>query len=576
MGVSTVSRPPRVKEFLIFDSYRIKSQGKLDKDFLYTGLIILFTGISLLFSWQFLTCAGILLGLLFYHKNIFKSGLIVPATIREDVSEEIGIKAENTVTVGIMNEIPVKAGAVGNVEFRETPEKIPGGKSKKWQKRRRNRRKQKKSAAPGRNPVKAARKIEGATVKPIEAVGKIEDVVAKAIDSIRKIEETVVKPVGSAEKIEETIVKAIEAVGKIEEAAAKTIESIGKIEKAAEKAIAAAETATAAARKITEFSEATENIQEVSGEKLKPEEEAERIDVSEPQAPEEVVLPINENEEDRVSYLLNPFIPREFLNILHKNTALDLKLGDHIKREMTIFFSDIRDFTTLSEDLTPEESFKFINSYLTRIVPVIEKHGGFVDKYIGDAILALYPQANGADMAVQTAIEIQEKLLEYNIHRAKSGYRPLAMGIGLHTGTLMLGVVGVNGRMQNTVISDAVNLASRLESMTKAFNISMAISEQTFKKLEDPGSYMYRFIGQVRVKGKAEPVSVYEILNGINPEIMDKKMKANRFFEEGMLSFKRKYYAEAKDNFEKVLEILPDDGASIFYKEYCEAKIVPA
>jgi two-component system sensor histidine kinase ChiS len=310
-----------------------------------------------------------------------------------------------------------------------------------------------------------------------------------------------------------------------------------------------------------------------TGEKLDANMEADEanISVSGSQTSEEVILPVKEDE--KVSYLLNPFIPREFLNILHKNTALDLKLGDHTEQEMTIFFSDIRDFTALSEDLTPEESFKFINSYLTRIVPAIERHGGFVDKYIGDAILALYPQANGADMAVQTAIEIQEKLLEYNIHRAKSGYRPLAMGIGLHTGTLMLGVVGVYGRMQNTVISDAVNLASRLESMTKAFNISMAISEQTFKKLEDPGSYMYRFIGQVRVKGKAEPVSVYEILNGINPEIVDKKMKANRFFEEGMLSFKRKYYADAKDYFEKVLEILPDDGASIFYKEYCEAKI---
>ncbi|MDR2102081.1 MAG: adenylate/guanylate cyclase domain-containing protein [Treponema sp.] len=269
----------------------------------------------------------------------------------------------------------------------------------------------------------------------------------------------------------------------------------------------------------------------------------------------------------------NPFIPQEFLDILKKETVMDLQLGDHIKQEMTIFFSDIRQFTDLSENLTPEESFKFINSYLSRIVPEITDKGGFVDKYIGDAILALYPQASGADMAVRTAIAIQKRILEYNIHRASCGYRPLSMGIGLHTGTLMLGVVGVKGRMQNTVISDAVNLASRLESITKFFNVSMAISEQTFKKLADPGAYLYRFIGKVRVKGKSEPVSVFEIFDGIKSDIMERKMKANTYFEQGMLSYYQKEFGEALINFRKVLDILPEDGASLFYMQNCLAKI---
>jgi class 3 adenylate cyclase len=279
----------------------------------------------------------------------------------------------------------------------------------------------------------------------------------------------------------------------------------------------------------------------------------------------------------QVTRKMNPFVPKEFLNILNKESVMDLKLGDHVMQEMTIFFSDIRKFTELFEGLSPEDSFKFINSYLTRIVPVIEQHGGFVDKYIGDAILALYPQANGADMAVRTAIEIQRKILEYNNHRAKCGYRPLEIGIGLHTGTLMLGVVGVHNRMQNTVISDSVNLSSRVEGLTKAFNVSMAISGQTFQKLEHPESYMFRYLGNVKVKGKGEPTRVYEILDGINPEIMERKMKANRFFEEGMFSYSKKKYIEALDNFNKVLEILPDDGASIAYMQNCMAKLaVPA
>ncbi|QQO08234.1 adenylate/guanylate cyclase domain-containing protein [Breznakiella homolactica] len=279
----------------------------------------------------------------------------------------------------------------------------------------------------------------------------------------------------------------------------------------------------------------------------------------------------------QVSSAINPFIPKEFLTILNKTSVMDLQLGDHTKQEMTIFFSDIRQFTDLSEQLTPEESFKFINSYLSRIVPVITEQGGFIDKYIGDAILALYPQDNGADSAVRSAIEIQKKLVEYNYHRSKCGYRALSMGIGLHTGTLMLGVVGVEDRMQNTVISDAVNLTSRLESITKVFNISLAISEETFKKLEDPGSYMYRFIGKVRVKGKVDPVSVFEIFDGIDPSALDRKMQASTHFEEGMIRYYQKNFPEALGSFRKVLEILPEDGASIFYLDNCMAKLkVPA
>jgi class 3 adenylate cyclase len=310
-------------------------------------------------------------------------------------------------------------------------------------------------------------------------------------------------------------------------------------------------------------------------------ESGERPEIAEPEMAEvvESVAALDDENQlssenfGQVTRKMNPFVPREFLNILNKESVMDLKLGDHVMQEMTIFFSDIRRFTELFEGLSPEDSFKFINSYLTRIVPVIEAHGGFVDKYIGDAILALYPQENGADMAVRTAIEIQRKILEYNTHRAKCGYRPLEIGIGLHTGNLMLGVVGVHNRMQNTVISDSVNLASRVESLTKAFNVSMAISGQTFQKLEHPESYMFRYLGNVKVKGKGEPTRVYEILDGINPEIMERKMRANRFFEEGIFSYSKKNYLEALNSFNKVLEILPNDGASIAYMQNCITKI---
>jgi two-component system sensor histidine kinase ChiS len=236
----------------------------------------------------------------------------------------------------------------------------------------------------------------------------------------------------------------------------------------------------------------------------------------------------------------NPFIPREFLDIIGKENVGDLRLNDHVEQEMTIFFSDIRDFTSLLEDLTPEESFKFINSYLTRIVPVIEMNGGFVDKYVGDAIMALFPDKNGPDQAVRTAIEIQKRLVDYNEQRKKYGYRPIAMGIGIHTGEVMLGVVGVYNRMQNTVFSDSVNLASRVESLTKAFNVSMAISGQTFQGLEHPESYMFRYLGNVRVKGKRAIIQVFEVLDETTKDILEKKMRTDRYFQEGLMSFMMK------------------------------------
>ncbi len=294
--------------------------------------------------------------------------------------------------------------------------------------------------------------------------------------------------------------------------------------------------------------------------------------VRRPTVRKEAAEPVLSDYVDLVSIALTRFVPKEFLAILNKENASELKLGDHVKKDMTIFFSDIRSFTSLSEGLTPEENFRFINSYLSRVVPVVTDHGGFVDKYIGDAIMALFPSEGGADAAVRASIEMQKRIVEYNGHRANCGYRPLAMGIGLHTGTLMLGVVGVEDRMQSTVISDAVNLASRLESITKVFNVSLAISEETFKSLADPGAYMYRFIGKVRVKGKLEPVSVFEIFDGVDEALLDRKMKANRFFEQGMLAYYQKDFPGAMFYFRKVIEVLPEDGASAFYLDNCLAK----
>ncbi|HYO06762.1 MAG TPA: adenylate/guanylate cyclase domain-containing protein, partial [Phototrophicaceae bacterium] len=169
----------------------------------------------------------------------------------------------------------------------------------------------------------------------------------------------------------------------------------------------------------------------------------------------------SKSELEKIAAASARFVPREFLRFLKIESIVDARLGDSVQAEMTIMFADIRSFTSLSESMSPQQNFDFINSYLSRVGPVIRQYNGFIDKYIGDGIMALFP--NRAEDAVQAAVEMQHQVKIYNLHRQNSGYQPIALGIGLHTGTLMLGTIGEAERMESTVISDAVNLASRVE-----------------------------------------------------------------------------------------------------------------
>jgi two-component system sensor histidine kinase ChiS len=235
---------------------------------------------------------------------------------------------------------------------------------------------------------------------------------------------------------------------------------------------------------------------------------------------------------------------------------------------MTILFSDIRSFTTLSEGMSPRENFNFLNSYLSRVGPVIRNHNGFIDKYIGDAVMALFPES--AEDAMQAAIDMQKQVAIYNVHRQKSGYVPVAIGIGLHTGSLMLGTIGEEQRMESTVISDAVNLASRMEGLTKVYGASVVISGQTLIHLEDPTKYNYRFLGKVQVKGKKDSVAVFEVLDCYSPNTIEMKLESRTKFERAILLYQGEKFAEANQLFKKVLEADETDRAAKFYVDRCE------
>jgi class 3 adenylate cyclase len=214
----------------------------------------------------------------------------------------------------------------------------------------------------------------------------------------------------------------------------------------------------------------------------------------------------------QINVSLERFIPKEILGYLDRRSIVDIELGDFSERPMVVLFSDIRDFTSLSETMTPQQNFKFINSYLRRMGPVIRKHGGFVDKYLGDGIMALFPR-NPSD-AVHAALEMRQALAEYNVDRAKAGYQPVRVGIGLHWGELMLGTIGENQRMDSTVISDTVNTASRLEGLTKLLGTDILLSGQTLAALDPTtlGLFDFQFLSEQTVKGRQEPIQVYSVV----------------------------------------------------------------
>ena len=265
------------------------------------------------------------------------------------------------------------------------------------------------------------------------------------------------------------------------------------------------------------------------------------------------------------------FVPREFLSLLDKHSILQVKLGDQVAKEITVMFSDIREFTAISETMTPKEVFDFINGYLGQMEPVLIEHHGIIDKYIGDAIMALFPSS--ADDAIHGAIAMLKKLTKYNQFLQSIDFKPMQIGIGLNTGPLMLGTVGGQHRMDGTVIADAVNVASRVEGLTKIYGTPLLITEQTYLKLADPLQYHVRVIDAVKVKGKSEEVTVYEIFDAEPPEIMALKDQTRDDFEEGFVLYHWEEYQDAQPLFERVLQINETDQAAQVYLERCQKKL---
>lgn len=258
------------------------------------------------------------------------------------------------------------------------------------------------------------------------------------------------------------------------------------------------------------------------------------------------------------------FVPHEYLKFLRKKSITDVQLGDHVSKIMAVMFSDIRSFTTLSEKMTPKENFAFVNSYLQKVSPQIRNNHGLIVKFLGDGMMAVYP--DGADDALAAGVAMFRVVEEYNNERLQKGEQPLQIGIGIHVGHMMLGMVGEENRMQGDAFSDNVNLTARLEGLTKFYGVSLLISQQAFENLTNPEQYQLRFLDRAVVKGRKEPLAVYEVLNAEAEEVRNLKLETQADFEQGLDFFtKRESLAKAKVCFEKVLSVNPNDKTALLY-----------
>ncbi|WP_160148410.1 CHASE2 domain-containing protein [[Leptolyngbya] sp. PCC 7376] len=271
------------------------------------------------------------------------------------------------------------------------------------------------------------------------------------------------------------------------------------------------------------------------------------------------------NQLSQITDSYSRFVPFDYLEFLKKEEIIDVKLGDHVDRQMAILFSDIRSFTPLTESMTPQQNFEFINAYLGQLSPEIRQHSGLIIKFLGDGLMAVFPE--DPEDGLKSAIAQLQQLRLFNEKREKLAQKPIRIGFGLHFGKVMMGIVGEEFRMQGDILSDTVNLTSRLESLTKVYGISLLISETIFVELADPAQYKIRFLDRVVVKGRTQPISVYEVFDNDPIEAIAKKEATLTQYNQAIELYTQGKFAQARNLFKLIAEMNPLDTVSKVYLE---------
>ena len=268
------------------------------------------------------------------------------------------------------------------------------------------------------------------------------------------------------------------------------------------------------------------------------------------------------------------FVPKQFVDHFAKHGSDTLELGRAVEEELAILFSDIRGFSSLSEQMKPQELMNFLNSYFLRMNEPIHINNGFIDKFIGDAVMALFDRPTGSNTdkaqdAIRAALDLRYAINLYNQHRANSNYPPINMGIGIHFGPVIIGTVGSDDRMDTTVIGDSVNIAFRLEALAPKYNTDIVVSAQTLCQAKAEGVFKYRLLDWVRVKGRKNPIELYEIIDHQESNIKQLKLANAKLIEQGLNYRKDQKWELAVTHFKQALEINPKDTLAIHHLEQC-------
>jgi class 3 adenylate cyclase len=265
----------------------------------------------------------------------------------------------------------------------------------------------------------------------------------------------------------------------------------------------------------------------------------------------------------RIHEVTKKFVPHEFIRSLGKETLTDVKLGDQVEKIVTVLFTDIRDFTTLSEKMTPEENFHFVSSFNARLGPVIRSNNGFINQYLGDSIMAIFPE-NPED-ALRAAVGMQKAVHELNNERKEMGLPLIKAGIGMHTGSLIMGITGDEFRMDAATISDTVNTAARIESLTKYYKSPLLLSDHTLQFLNGQNNFHFRHLGSVKLKGKNNLLSIVECINGFDELQFERKLQTLAHFNEAMSSYHDQQFESALQLFQTILTNDPDDLTAHYF-----------
>jgi class 3 adenylate cyclase len=207
--------------------------------------------------------------------------------------------------------------------------------------------------------------------------------------------------------------------------------------------------------------------------------------------------------------------------------------------------------------MTPINNFKFVNSIAGKVGPIVKSNHGIINQYLGDTIMMLFLEK--ADDGVKAAVEIFRMIDEYNIDRKNKNRKLIKLGMGIHSGPLIMGIIGDSDRTEAAVISDTVNTASRMEGLTKHFGVNFILSDSTVDKLENREKFNLRYLGKVQVKGKYHPIGIYECFDGDRPEQLNLKKSSLQHFEDGIKAYYNRDMINALNNFEAVYKGNPAD-----------------